>query len=152
MRLEVIAHEVEESPARAGGATDGEVQPGILSSPLQAIHPLPRYYCTKRRLREFASRSMSTPSGPFETLGARTRTTTRDDGSRDKRVPAPNPLSTTAGSSSRGRAASRQTAHGSVASTPGREKLPTSANRQVSARSQRPRYAHFMWRCYSTIC
>lgn len=142
--LAVIVREVEESLVHVGEATDGEVQPGTRSYPLRAVQSLARKVHSKTRLRELTQRSTSTPLGPFETLGARTRTPARGHGGKDKLITAPTPLSATVGSSSRGHAASRQSARSSVRSPPSSEQLPSSANRQVSARSQRSRYVLVM--------
>ena len=142
--LAVIVHEVEELLVHVGEVTDGEVQPGTRSYPMRAVQPLPRKFHAKTRPRELARRSTSTSLGPFETLGARPRTTARDHGGKDKRITAPTPLSATVGSSSRGPAASRQTARSSVRSPSSSEQVASFANRQVSARSQRSRYVLFM--------
>lgn len=132
--LAVIAREVEESLVHAGEATDGEAQPGTRPYPLRAVRPLLGEVHANTRPRELIQRFTSTSLGPFETLSTRTRTTARDHGGKDKRITAHTPLSATA----------RQAARSSVRSPPSSKKLPSSANRQVSALSQPSRYVLFM--------
>ena len=144
--LVLLVHEVGELLAHAGEVIDDGMRLGMPHVPISvSLFRCPEGSYAKTHLREPAHRSSTAILEPLATQDARNRTTGRDEGYREKRGKTLTPLSTTIGSSSRGRAASKQTARGSVVSISGRGRPQISTSRQISTRSQRPRYVLIIW-------
>ena len=142
----LVGHEVGELLAHAGEVIDDGMRLGMPHVPFSVSRfRCPESSYAKTHLREPANRSLSATLEPLGTQDAPNRTTGRDEGDREKRGKTLTPLSTRIASSSRGRAASKQTARGSVVSISSRGRPQISTSRQISTRSQRPRYVLIIW-------